>query len=66
MMRSKIPTFDESFDELSDAKYFSKIDLKSGFHQIRLIDDAIPKSAFHTHDRHFEFCFMQFGLCNTY
>lgn len=59
-----IPTVEEIFDELHRTRFFSKIDLKLGFHQIRLIEDSIPKSAFHTHDLHYGFRFMLFELCN--
>lgn len=60
-----IPTVDEIFDELHRAHYFSKIDLKFGLHQIYLIDDSIPASAFQTHDGHFKFRVMPFDLCNA-
>lgn len=60
-----IPIVNEIFDELHGTKYFSKIDLKVGFHQIRLTLEAIPKSAFHTHEGHYKFRVMPFGLCNA-
>lgn len=60
-----ISTVDEIFDELHGSKYFSKIDLKAGFHQIRLTPELFPKLAFRMHDDHYEFRVMPFGLCNA-
>jgi hypothetical protein len=67
MIKNQYPLsrIDDLFDQIKGTMLFSKIDLRSGYHQLQIKEDDVPKTTFKTMFRHYNFIFLPFGLINA-
>ncbi|XP_064470188.1 uncharacterized protein LOC135384937 [Ornithodoros turicata] len=63
--RFPLPIIDDQLDRLSGSEYFTTLDLASGYMQVPIEEESVPKTAFITPDGHYEYLYMSFGLCNA-
>jgi hypothetical protein len=59
-----LPRIDDLFDQMKGTMVFSKIDLRSGYHQLQIKEDDVPKTTFKTRFGHYDFTILPFGLTN--